>query len=40
VIAVPNRDFPPDPDALALAALTLDSLEELTPERVRGLAIP
>jgi HAD superfamily hydrolase (TIGR01509 family) len=40
VIAVPNRDFPPDPDALVLAALTLDSLEELTPERVRGLAIP
>jgi HAD superfamily hydrolase (TIGR01509 family) len=37
VIAVPNRDFPPDPDALELADVTLDSLEELTPERVRGL---
>jgi HAD superfamily hydrolase (TIGR01509 family) len=37
VIAVPNKDFPPEPDALALAALVLDSLEELTPERVRGL---
>ena len=37
VIAVPNKDFPPQPDALALAALVLDSLEELTPERVRGL---
>jgi HAD superfamily hydrolase (TIGR01509 family) len=38
VIAVPNEDFPPDPDALALAALALDSLEELTPEQVEGLA--
>jgi beta-phosphoglucomutase-like phosphatase (HAD superfamily) len=38
VIAVPNRDFPPEPDALALAALELDSLEELSPERVRALA--
>ncbi len=37
VIAVPNRDFPPDPDALELADVILDSLEELTPERVRGL---
>jgi HAD superfamily hydrolase (TIGR01509 family) len=37
VIAIPNRDFPPEPDALALAALVLDSLEELSPERVRGL---
>jgi HAD superfamily hydrolase (TIGR01509 family) len=38
VIAVPNEDFPPESDALALAALVLDSLEELTPERVRSLA--
>jgi HAD superfamily hydrolase (TIGR01509 family) len=38
VIAVPNRDFPPEPDALALADVVLDSLEELSPERVRGLA--
>jgi HAD superfamily hydrolase (TIGR01509 family) len=37
VIAVPNADFPPDPDALALAALVLDSLEELNPDRVRSL---
>jgi HAD superfamily hydrolase (TIGR01509 family) len=37
VIAVPNEDFPPDPDALALAALVLDSLRELSPERIRGL---
>ena len=38
VIAVPNADFPPEPDAVGVAALVLDSLEELTPERVRGLA--
>jgi len=38
VIAVPNRDFPPEPEALRLADLTLDSLEQLTPERVRTLA--
>jgi HAD superfamily hydrolase (TIGR01509 family) len=37
VIAVPNKDFPPEPDALALADLTLESLEELTPERVSSL---
>ena len=38
VVAVPNEDFPPEPDAQALAALVLDSLEQLTPERVRALA--
>jgi HAD superfamily hydrolase (TIGR01509 family) len=32
VIAIPNREFPPDPDSLRLAAKTLRSLEELTPE--------
>ena len=38
VIAVPNRDFPPEPEALGLAELTLDSLDQLSPERVRALA--
>lgn len=38
VIGVPNRGFPPEPEALALAAVVLDSLEQLTPERVRALA--
>jgi HAD superfamily hydrolase (TIGR01509 family) len=38
VIAVPNDDFPPEPDSLALADLTLGSLEELSPGRVRSLA--
>ncbi len=31
VVAVPNREFPPDQDALALATLVLDSLDALTP---------
>ena len=31
VVALPNRAFPPTADALALASLTLDSLDELTP---------
>jgi HAD superfamily hydrolase (TIGR01509 family) len=38
VIAVPNEGFPPEPDSLALADLTLGSLEELSPERIRSLA--
>jgi HAD superfamily hydrolase (TIGR01509 family) len=37
VIAVPNNDFPPEPEALALAAMVLDSLEELSSDRVRAL---
>ena len=34
VIAVPNRDFPPDPEALELADAALDSLTELSPDLV------
>jgi HAD superfamily hydrolase (TIGR01509 family) len=37
VIAVPNQDFPPEADALSLADVVLDSLEQLTSERVRDL---
>jgi HAD superfamily hydrolase (TIGR01509 family) len=37
VVAVPNKDFPPEPDALALAPLVLDSLEEISPERISSL---
>ncbi len=37
VIAVPNKDFPPEPGALELADEVLDSLTELTPELVRSL---
>jgi HAD superfamily hydrolase (TIGR01509 family) len=36
-IAVPNRRFPPGPDALALAAAVLGSLTELTPAVVRSV---
>jgi HAD superfamily hydrolase (TIGR01509 family) len=36
VIAIPNEVFPPDADALALADVVLDSLDELTPEAVSG----
>jgi HAD superfamily hydrolase (TIGR01509 family) len=38
VIAAPNRDFPPDPDALSGAALVLGSLDELTPEAIDAAA--
>jgi HAD superfamily hydrolase (TIGR01509 family) len=31
VVALPNREFPPAPDALDLAAVVLDSLEQLAP---------
>jgi HAD superfamily hydrolase (TIGR01509 family) len=34
VVAIPNSHFPPDPDALALADVVLESLAELTPAAV------
>jgi len=34
VIAIPNRMYPPDRQALELADVVLDSLEQLTPEAV------
>jgi hypothetical protein len=34
VIAAPNREFPPDADALALAGLVVDSLEQLVPDAI------
>ena len=36
VIAIPNREFPPTEDALALAELVVGSLDELTPEAIIG----
>jgi HAD superfamily hydrolase (TIGR01509 family) len=36
VIAVPNREFPPDAEALALSDLELASLEQLTLEAIEG----
>ncbi len=37
VIAVPNREFPPDAQALARAAVVLDAIDELTPACVERL---
>jgi HAD superfamily hydrolase (TIGR01509 family) len=36
VLAFPNRHYPPQRDALALAAVVLESLDELTPQLVRS----
>ena len=38
VIAIPNREFPPGDDALGLAAAVLESIDQLTVERVRQAA--
>jgi HAD superfamily hydrolase (TIGR01509 family) len=39
VIAVPNREFPPSDDALALASLVVKSVGELTPELIDEAAV-
>ena len=36
-IAVPNPHYPPDPGALARAALVVESLAGVTPDRVAAL---
>jgi HAD superfamily hydrolase (TIGR01509 family) len=36
VVAIPNATYPPDAEALKLADVVLDSLDELTPERIEG----
>ena len=36
VIAIPNASYPPDDEALALADVVLESLDELTTSRVEG----
>ncbi len=38
VIAVPRPEYPPDPDALAAAALVLPTLTALTPATIAALA--
>jgi HAD superfamily hydrolase (TIGR01509 family) len=38
VIASPNRAYPPEPDAMALAALVVGSLNELTPDAIESAA--
>ncbi|HKN50311.1 MAG TPA: HAD family phosphatase [Actinomycetota bacterium] len=37
VVAIPQTAYPPDPEALGLASVRLDSLDDLTPEVVEGL---
>jgi HAD superfamily hydrolase (TIGR01509 family) len=37
VVALPNREFPPSEDALALASVVLDSLDELSLELLERL---
>jgi beta-phosphoglucomutase-like phosphatase (HAD superfamily) len=34
VVAIPNREFAPEEEALALADLVLGSLDELTPDAI------
>jgi HAD superfamily hydrolase (TIGR01509 family) len=36
VIAIPNASYPPDAEALELADVVLDSLDQLTPSRIEG----
>jgi hypothetical protein len=38
VIASPYREYPPEPDALAMAALVVKSLDELTPDVIESTA--
>ena len=38
VIASPNRRYRPEPDALALAALVVEYLDELTPDAIESAA--
>jgi len=40
VVAVPNADFPPATEALALAAVVVGSLDEITPELLRSARRP
>jgi hypothetical protein len=38
VVAIPNREFPPSDDALALADVVLSELTELSPDRLEAVA--
>lgn len=40
VVAIPNRRYPPPTDALGLADLALESVDELTPSRLELLDAP
>ena len=36
VVAIPNRRYPPDDDALAEADLVLESIAQLTPDTIEA----
>jgi hypothetical protein len=36
VVAIPNTSYAPDEEALGLADVILESLDDLTPERIEG----
>jgi hypothetical protein len=40
VVAVPNREFPPTEDALGLAQVVLESLDQLRPELLLRVGAP
>jgi hypothetical protein len=40
VVAIPNRDFPPPPEVLELADVTLESIRELEPETITEAVRP
>jgi HAD superfamily hydrolase (TIGR01509 family) len=40
VIAIPNHDFPPTEDALGLADVVIEELDELRPQLVEALGAP
>jgi HAD superfamily hydrolase (TIGR01509 family) len=40
VVAVPNESFPPAPEALALAAVVVRSLDDITPTLVTSIGSP
>jgi beta-phosphoglucomutase-like phosphatase (HAD superfamily) len=37
IVAVPNRDFPPDEDVLAQADAVISALDELTPQLIENV---
>jgi HAD superfamily hydrolase (TIGR01509 family) len=39
VVALPNQEFPPAPEAVGLAAVVLDSLDELSPALFERLSV-
>jgi beta-phosphoglucomutase-like phosphatase (HAD superfamily) len=40
VVAIPNRSFPPPCQTLGLAAVVINSLDELRPELIDAIGVP